>query len=138
MPGQPFWIPDANQPRREVLNPQVFTKPAGETGNFPRNSLRSFPFNQTDLALRRRFRLTERLALDTHVEYFNVFNHPNFAPRENLWGYANVGPTPSFGKVSSGNTLNVGFGGGGLVGGQAALYAPGGPRSAQLALKLSF
>lgn len=140
VPGQPFWIPDANQPRGRVLNPQAFTQPAGETGNLPRNSLRGFPFSQTDLAVRRRFRLSERLGLDARVEYFNVLNHPNFAPPFNLWGYANVGPLPSFGKVTPGDTLNVGLGGGGggLFGGQATLYAPGGPRSAQLSLRLNF
>jgi hypothetical protein len=139
VPGQPFWIQDANQPRGEVLNPSAFTKPAGEVGNFPRNSLRSFPFSQTDFALRRRFRLSDRLALDIRAEYFNVFNHPNFAPPANVWGYsAGGGPTPFFGKVVPGNTLNVGLGGGGLDGGQAAIYAPGGPRSGQLALKLIF
>ena len=35
VPGQPFWIPDGNQPRGEVLNPKAFTKPAGDMGTFP-------------------------------------------------------------------------------------------------------
>jgi hypothetical protein len=137
VPGQPYWIADANSPEGRVVNPQAFTRPAGFSGNFPRNSLRAFPFSQFDLALRRRFRLSERLQLDARAEYFNVLNHPVFPPPSNLWGVGNSGPTALFGKIP-GYTLNRGLGGGGLTGGQALLYAPGGPRSAQFTLKLSF
>ena len=80
VPGQPYWIADATQPSGTALNPAAFTpSPVGETGNFPRNGLRSpYSINQTDLALRRRFNLTERVKLDVRAEYFNVFNHPMF------------------------------------------------------------
>jgi hypothetical protein len=61
------------------LNPDAFTFPEGQVGNFPRNGLRSpYSIDQTDLALRRRFNLTERVNLDLRAEYFNVFNHPMF------------------------------------------------------------
>jgi hypothetical protein len=138
VPGQPLWISDASQPRGRVVNPKAFAKPAAANGDFPRNSLRGFPLAQLDVALRRRFNLTEGLKLDARVEYFNVFNHPMFASPESLWAYGGSAPLPSFGKVYPGNTLNIGLGGGGLFGGQAAIYAPGGPRSAQFTLKLSF
>ena len=80
VPGQPYWIADATQPSGTALNPAAFApSPTGETGNFPRNGLRSpYSINQTDLALRRRFNLTERVKLDVRAEYFNVFNHPMF------------------------------------------------------------
>ncbi len=136
IPGQPFWISDPNQPLGRVLNPNAFAAPQGDDGNFPRNSLRGFPYSQVDAALRRRFRLTEKLDLDIRAEYFNILNHPVFADPITLWGAGGAGPLPLFGKT--GNTLNVGLGGGGLMGGQAALYAPGGPRSAQFMVKLSF
>jgi hypothetical protein len=136
--GQPFWIQDANEPLGRVLNPQAFAIPTGQSGNFPRNSIRGFGFNQFDVALRRRFTLTERLKLDLRVEYFNVPNHPMFANPSNLWGVGGSGPRPTFGKVIPGETLNVGLGGGGIYGGQAAIYAPGGQRSAQFTLKLRF
>jgi hypothetical protein len=138
VPGQPFWIPDANQPGGRILNPSAFAIPAGANGDFPRNSLRGFPFNQTDLALRRRFNLGEHLKLDARAEYFNVFNHPMFNNPLNEWGYGNVGPASGFGQLYPWQTLNLALGGGGLNGGQAAIYAPGGPRSAQFTLKLSF
>jgi hypothetical protein len=137
VPGQPFWISDPTQPAGRALNPAAFSTPAdGVQGNYPRNSLRSpYSINQTDLALRRRFNLTERIKLDVRAEYFNVFNHPMFgAPGFNQ---PNTGfGISGFGKVDT--TTNQALGGGGAAGGQSFLYAPGGPRSAQFTVKLSF
>jgi outer membrane receptor protein involved in Fe transport len=154
VPGQPIWIPMPSEPAGKSLNPFAFTLPSfPEQGNSERNGIRSpYGINQTDLALRRRFNLTERVTLDARLEYFNLFNHPmfggqGFAPNS-FWGFCSGNtaascPKPTispngFGTVATGLTLNVGLGGGGLNGGQSPLYAPGGPRSAQLALKLSF
>ena len=66
VPGQPYWIPDPTQPAGRTLNPAAFSSPpAGMTGDFPRNGLRSpYSINQTDLAVRRQFSLTERVKLD--------------------------------------------------------------------------
>jgi hypothetical protein len=137
VPGQPVWIRDPTQPAGRALNPAAFSLPsAGTMGNYPRNSLRSpYSVNQTDLALRRRFNLTERLKLDVRAEYFNVFNHPMFGAPGFNEPNSEVGIV-GFGKV--GTTTNEALGGGGAVGGQSALYAPGGPRSAQFTLKLQF
>jgi hypothetical protein len=149
VPGQPIWIPAPGQPARKVLNPDAFTlPPAGELGDFPRNSIRSpFGIIQTDIALRRRFHLTERIVLEARAEYFNLFNHPMFggpnAP-DTFWGLCATTPCTGqqnglFGKVlPESGTLNQGLGGGGLEGGQSAIYAFGGPRSGQLSLKLYF
>ncbi len=103
VPGQPFWIPDPTQPAGRALNPAAFSlPPPGVQGNYPRNSLRSpYSIDQTDLALRRRFNLTERVKLDIRAEYFNVFNHPMFgAPGFNepntefgVSGFGKVGTT---------------------------------------------
>jgi hypothetical protein len=134
VPNQPFWIQNDKAPAGRLLNPRAFAKPAGAEGTFPRNSLREFAFAQFDVALRRRFRITEHLALDARVEFFNVLNHPMFSRPVNLWGSGDSGPLPLFGRVTQ--TLNSGLGGGGLQGGQAAIYAPGGPRSGQFSLKL--
>jgi hypothetical protein len=137
VPGQPYWIPDPTQPAGRALNPAAFSlPPAGVQGDYPRNSLRSpYGIDQTDLALRRRFNLTERLKLDVRAEYFNVFNHPMFgAPGFNQpdTGFGISG----FGKVDT--TTNEALGGGGAVGGQSTLYALGGPRSGQFTVKLLF
>jgi hypothetical protein len=138
VPGQPFWIPDPTQPSGTALNPAAFTTPpAGQVGDFPRNSLRSpYSIDQTDLAVRRRFKLTEHLNLSVRAEYFNVFNHPMFgAPGSSEPG--NEFDT-TFGKIGPGSTTNLLLGGGAALGGQSPLYALGGPRSAQFTIKVQF
>jgi hypothetical protein len=150
VPGQPDWLAAPTQPGGKVLNPAAFTRPtAGRTGNFPVNGLRGeFSVNQTDLALRRRFNLTERVKLDIRAEYFNVFNHPMFgAPGSGwapftFWGYGST-PNSFFGTTTpllsdGGGTANYASGGSGAVGGQNAQYAVGGPRSGQFTLKVIF
>jgi Carboxypeptidase regulatory-like domain/TonB dependent receptor len=145
VPGQPQWIADPTEPSGRALNPAAFVSPAlGLSGDFPRNGLRSpYSLNQTDLALRRQFNLSERVKLDLRAEYFNVFNHPMFGSPgsqcnpDTLWGSPGGSARPTFGKVCPGtSTTNVD--GSGLFGGQTALYAVGGPRSAQFTLKLLF
>jgi hypothetical protein len=107
-------------------------------GDYPRNSLRSpFGIEQTDLPLRRRFNLTERVKLDVRAEYFNVFNHPMFGAPGNTEPNSQLGNL-NFGKIDVSNTTNVALGGGRPRGGQSPLYALGGPRSAQFAVKLLF
>jgi hypothetical protein len=147
VPGEPYWIADATQPSGTALNPDAFApSPVGETGDFPRNGLRSpYSINQTDLALRRHFNLTERVKLDVRAEYFNVFNHPMFglpgsqcAP-DTFWGSQGGTVRRGFGKVCPGTaTANLDDGGGDVRNGQNALYAVGGPRSAQFTLKVIF
>lgn len=134
--GQPFWIPDANTPGGRRLNPAAFAIPSISGGNFSSNSLRGFGFTQLDAALRRRFRFNERISLEVRAEYFNVLNHPIFGPPLNQWGVGGNAPRNIFGQVTS--TLNNALGGGALLGGQAAIYAPGGPRSGQFSVKLLF
>jgi len=145
VPGQRYWIPDPTQPNGKALNPGAFTTPAaGMTGDFPRNGLRSgYSIDQTDLAVRRRFNLTERVKLDIRAEYFNIFNHPMFGAPGSPWApliFWGSGPqaNPGFGQVSSGYTTNVAFGQGGADGGQNPLYSVGGQRSGQLTLKITF
>jgi hypothetical protein len=137
--GQPFWIADSTQPAGRSLNPAAFSRPAiNQTGDFPRNGLRSpYSVDQTDLALRRRFILTERVNLNLRAEYFNVFNHPMFgAPGYNQPD--TVLGRPGFGQIGPASTTNLALGGGGTVGGQSPQYAVGGPRSAQFTIKLQF
>ena len=125
VPGQPLYIDDARVPGGRRFNPAAFAQPAaGQQGSFPRNGLRGFPASQVDLALRREFRMGEKVRLQLRGELFNLFNHPNFGGPETSFTNAR------FGQPSQ--MLNR------SLGGLNALYQVGGPRSGQLALKILF
>jgi len=64
------------------------------------------------------------------ADFFNLFNHPNFGPPTNYM------TSPLFGQATQ--MLGSSLGAGGQTGGLNPLYQIGGPRSAQLALKLMF
>ncbi len=74
--------------------------------------------------------LWERLSLQARADFFNIFNHPNFGPPTNYLS------SPLFGQSTQ--MLGASLGSGGQNGGLNPLYQIGGPRSAQLALKLLF
>jgi hypothetical protein len=102
-------------------------------GNLGRNALRGFGLAQWDLSVHREFAIYESLKLQFRAEMFNVLNHPNFGPPSGC-----LGPfcgTP-FGVASQ--TLAQSLGANVGTGGFDPLYQLGGPRSIQLALKLSF
>jgi len=136
VPGQRIWISDSTVPGGKYININAFTAPPiGQTGDFPRNALRNFGMDQTDLALRRRFDISERVKLDFRAEYFNAFNHPMFA----IVPINTLTSLPNFGHATE--TLNEYLSGGlpGYQGGTIApQYAMGGPRSGQFTLKLLF
>src|SRR6202000_2387473 len=52
---------------------------ASPFGNAPRNPGRTPPFNETDLALNKKFDLPfENLKMEFRSEFYNLFNHTNF------------------------------------------------------------
>jgi hypothetical protein len=126
VPGQPIYIPDATAPGGKVLNPSAFSIPnPPRQGDLGRNSIPGFGMWQADCALQRKFTVTDRIALQLRSDFFNVFNHPNFANPN-----GNLDSGSLFGRASQ--TLNRG------LGGLSPLYQVGGPRSIQLSLKLLF
>lgn len=155
VPGIPLYLDDPNAPGgRRINNTPVAGNPnqrgafliptEARQGTLGRNNLRGFPLSQLDFALRRQFNLSERLNLQLRAEFFNIFNHPNFAdPNTNL-GFVNpatgvLGASPLFGQSTA--TFGRGLAntqGGGSGNGFNALYQIGGPRSAQFALRLQF
>ncbi len=129
-PGVSLLLSGPQYPGGKAVNRAAFAVPTtGTVGNFPRNSLRGFPAQQIDLTLRRQFGLSEKTKLQFRFDVFNLFNHPNFAdPVTNTSLVINQGST--FGVSTQ--SLNRG------LGGLNALYQMGGPRSAQLGIKLLF
>jgi|tagenome__1003787_1003787.scaffolds.fasta_scaffold20989760_7 hypothetical protein len=62
------------------LNAAAFIQPAeGTFGTMQRNSIYGPRFWNLDFAVTKDTRLTERLTLQLRAEFFNIFNHPNFA-----------------------------------------------------------
>jgi hypothetical protein len=84
---------------------------------------------QADFALRRQFHLPERVGLQFRAEFFNIFNHPNFAILTNT--RLN---NPQFGLATQTLATSLQSGGAGFN----PLYQVGGPRSIQFALKVQF
>jgi hypothetical protein len=99
-------------------------------GELGRNALRGFGATEVDLTLRRQFKLREPLALQARADFFNIFNHPNFGNPINYLS------SPQFGQSTQ--MLGASLGTGGQNGGLNPLYQIGGPRSAQLSLKIVF
>jgi hypothetical protein len=85
--------------------------------------------SQLDLAVSRQFSVTEKVKLQGRVDFFNLFNHPNFGSVDGQLGYfPPLQPNLDFGMAT------------GMVNGSTddPLFSIGGPRSIQLSLQLSF
>jgi hypothetical protein len=144
VPGQPFYLYGSQYPGGKAFNVAAFQNPpnAGSSalrqGNVPRNFLRGFGVTQWDFAVHREFPIRESLRVQFRAEIFNILNHPNFGPPNSGWPFAPFGlATRMFGQYLNGGNANGGVSnaGGGAFN---PLYQLGGPRSIQLALKLSF
>lgn len=143
VPGQPLYLHGSQYPGGKAFNPAAFTDSSIPTdpntgnplrqGNVPRNFLRGFGATQWDFAIHRDFPIHESLHLQFRAEMFNVLNHPNFGQPNGAFGRGGFGLSTQM----LGTSLS---GGGGNLGGGAfdPLYQIGGPRSIQLALKLTF
>jgi hypothetical protein len=142
--GQPFYL-FGNFPGGKAFNPNAFASPPldpttglpATQGNLSRNALRGFGAYQWDFAVHRDFPIHESVKLQFRAEMFNVLNHPNFGQPDGDLGDP-MALNPQFGQSTQmlGQSLSGQFGVG--AGGFNPLYQIGGPRSIQLALKLSF
>jgi Carboxypeptidase regulatory-like domain len=128
IPGVPLYVygPRDQIPGGREINFDAFQTVTGSLGNAPRNFVRGFGENETDLAIRRQLSLSEHLKMQFRAEAFNLLNRPDFGA---IYNTMNTGAS-LFGQAE--NTLNV------SLKNQSALYEQGGPRSLQLALKLLF
>ena len=104
--------------------------PLGQFGNMGRNMFQDTGFRNFDFSVAKNFHFGEAMRLQARVEFFNIFNHPNFA---NPYGGQN-----GFGL----NDPSVRPFGCGCATPDIAAANPavgsGGPRSIQLGLKFTF
>jgi outer membrane receptor protein involved in Fe transport len=122
-------------PSTGYLNPLAFAQPAdGTFGNLGRDQIYGPGFWNYDFSISKNFVLHEQLALQFRAEFFNIFNHPNFAlpsnviiPGINADGTVNTSAGPA-GQITQ--TPDVAQGNPGLGG--------GGPRVIQFGLRFSF
>jgi hypothetical protein len=107
-----------------IINPAAFSQPGpGQFGTCAPYQFYGPGIQTWDLSLFKQFRFTDRYQLQFRTEFFNAFNHPNFANPS-----ANIGSPGSFGKVNNTLAPILGTDSGG----------PGDPREIQFALKLYF
>ena len=125
--GVALYINDPTVPGGRRINRAALTVPVvGQFGNLGRNVLRGFGAWQVDAALRRQFRLTEKIGLQLRAEGFNIFNHPTFGGIQTSLTASNFGQATNMRNRQLART------------GLSQLYQIGGPRSFQFALRLSF
>jgi hypothetical protein len=63
----------------QCLNPAAFGSASGTFPNQVRNQFRGPGFFDSDFTINKNFKLTERLAFGFGANFYNIFNHPNFA-----------------------------------------------------------
>lgn len=107
-----------------LINPAAFSQPGpGQFGTCRPRKFHGPGIRMLDFSIFKDFRFTEHKYLQFRTEFFNAFNHPNFANPS-----ANIASPGSFGKVSNTLAPILGTDSGG----------PGDPREIQFALKLYF
>jgi hypothetical protein len=136
-PILPHWTPTTG-----YLNPAAFSYPAitaadpnGYFGDLGRDQIYGPGFWNYDFSTTKNFPLRERLQLQFRAEFFNIFNHPNFALPSNVItpGFLADHVTPNPNASTAGlitQTPDVAQGNPGLGG--------GGPRVMQFGLRLQF
>ncbi len=112
----------------------VMTPPAtGTFGNMPRNLFRDTGFQDVDFSVFKIFTFRERYSAQFRAEFFNIFNHPNYAnPYGSVAGWG-VGNDPG----GSPNLFGCGCATPDVMAGNP-LIGSGSARTIQLGLKLTF
>ena len=88
---------------KQYFNPSAFIQPLpGTYGNVGRNTLEAAGLVSTDIAVARKFSLSERLNLQFRAEIFNLFNHTNFnSPNPVVYAAPTGEPSPTAGVITS-------------------------------------
>jgi len=104
-------------------------------GDEGRNSLRAPSFKEFNFSVFKNTAISERLKLQLRAEFFNLFNHPNFADPEMPAFFADAGPPdPATGRNTGFYPITAT--------GDVAIGNPflggGGPRGVQFSAKITF
>jgi hypothetical protein len=105
----------------------------GTFGNMGRNTFRDSAFRNVDFSTTKNFRFGERLSMQFRAEFFNIFNHPNFANPfggQNGWGHNDPSVPGAGGFGCSCATPDVAA--------SNPVIGSGGSRAVQLGLKFIF
>jgi hypothetical protein len=126
VPGVPLILPHWTI-ATGYLNPAAFTQPPpGTFGDLGRDEVYGPGFWNIDFSVTKNTNITERLVLQIRAEFFNIFNHPQFAlPSGTINPEA---PSIPYGPITQ--TPDVAQGNPGLGG--------GGPRVLQFAARFMF
>jgi len=130
VPGQPA-TPCTPGPAMLPADYQVQQNPALATyGTLPRNFFRGPGYVNFDMAFSKTTAITERVKLEFRAEFFNIFNHANFANPGVINNGVSNGNTNPFTSGAGGNNPNSGqFG---------QITSTFDPRIIQLAARFSF
>jgi len=102
-PGQSFYAADKSW--RSWLNSNAWSLPAsGSFGTSGRNTIYGPTFKQVDTSVIKETPLTAGKSIEFRVEFFNVFNHPNFAQPNTTFG------TEGFGRIFNTFGATIGLG----------------------------
>jgi hypothetical protein len=112
VPGVPIYA--SNRTIDNWFNPAAFSAPANGTwGNLGRNIANGPGAFEIDSSLQKRFRVSERVALNFRAAAFNLLNHPEFkTPGASTGSVSGSGsnlsikPSASFGRITG--VLNTG------------------------------
>jgi Carboxypeptidase regulatory-like domain/TonB dependent receptor len=117
-----------------VMGNSMMLPPAvGTFGTMGRNIFRDFGFRNVDFSAVKNFTLTERVNMQFRAEFFNLFNHPNFANPyggQNGWGHNDPSVPGPGGFGCSCATPDVAA--------SNPVIGSGGNRAVQLGLKFTF
>ena len=117
-----------------AMGNSVMTPPASGTfGTMGRNLFRDFGFKNVDFSAMKNFNLSERFKMQFRAEFFNLFNHPNFANPfggQNGWGRNDPSVPGPGGFGCSCATPDVAA--------SNPVIGSGGSRAVQLGLKFTF
>jgi hypothetical protein len=105
-------------------------------GSLRRNSLKGPAFKELNFSIAKSTPITERVVLQFGADFFNLFNHPNFANPSMPNFIANIGSPNTSDGTHAGQFY--GLGATGDVGIGNPFLGGGGPRGVQFSAKISF